>query len=247
MIPARSVGAGRSCRLAVSVLLLTALLAPLGAAAEERAPAPTFKPGMTWTYRQRDEISGREAGVVRLEVVGVTTDRVTVGLAVAGEPAVNERWDAVGNWEQVGTQGWAWLARLGGGAQRVDFVPALPLYRFPLEAGKNWVETVRAVDPGSGRKTEVKVFAKAVAWEEVTVPAGKFRALKVRRSIAPEDSDATRSRTTVNLIDWYAPQVGGSVKRICDWEYHDRRGPADDQLVRGPRLRFELTAFEPAR
>ena len=246
MIRARSVGGGRKTWLAVSVAVLTALLAPLGAPAEEPAPAPTFKTGMAWTYRQRDEISGRETGVVRLEVVGVATDRVTVGLAMVGEPAVNERWDAVGNWEQVGTQGSAWLARLGSGAQRIDFVPALPLYRFPLEAGKSWVDTVRAVDPGSGRKTEVKIFAKAVAWEEVTVPAGKFRALKVRRSIAPEDSDATRSRTTINLIDWYAPQTGGTVKRICDWEYHDRHG-ASDQLVRGPRLRSELTAFEPAR
>jgi hypothetical protein len=106
---------------------------------------------------------------------------------------------------------------------------------------------VRAVDPGSGQATEVKIFAKALAWDEVVVPAGKFRALKVRRSIALEDGDATRSPTTVTLIDWYAPQVDGAVQRICDWEYHDRRRPPDDQLIRGPRLRLELMAFEPGR
>ena len=226
---------------------MTALLAPCVALAEEIAPPPAFKPGMSWTYRQRNEISGHETGDVRLEVVAVATDRVTVGVAVPGEPVVNERWDAVGNWEQVGTQGWAWLGRLGGAAKRVEFVPAFPLYRFPLAAGKSWVETVRAVDPDSGRTIPVKIFAKALAWEEVAVPAGKFRALKVRRSIAPEDGDATRSPTTVTLIDWYAPQVDGPVKRICDWEYHDYRRPPTDQLARGPRLRLELTTFTPPR
>jgi hypothetical protein len=227
--------------------VLATLLALPAAPAEDPARAPAFKPGMAWTYRQRNELSGREGAGIRVEVIAAAANRVTVGVAVAGQTAANERWDAMGNWEQVGTQGWAWLERLGSAAKRVEFAPALPLYRFPLEAGKRWVETVQAVDPESGRKTVVKVFAKAIAWEEVAVPAGKFRALKVRRSITPEDGDATRSSTTVTLIDWYAPQVEGMVKRICDWEYDDRRRPTGDQLTRGPRLRFELVAFEPPR
>lgn len=237
----------RATRVAARVALVMGLVAPCGAPAEEVAPPPAFKPGMSWTYRQWDEITGRDAGGVGLEVIAVAPDRVTVSLAVPGAPAVNERWDTVGNWQQLGTQGWAWLAGLGGVSQRVEFVPALALYRFPLPAGKSWVETVRAVDPASGRKTEVRIFAKALAWEDVTVPAGKFRALKVRRSIVPEDAEATRSKTTVTLIDWYAPQVDGTVKRICDWEYHDYRRPAGDQLTRGPRMRLELTAFAPPR
>lgn len=227
--------------------LLAVLLAPAAAPAQDAAPAPVFEPGMSWTYRQREELGGREGAGIRIEVVAATAGRVTVSVALAGEAAVNERWDAAGNWEQVSARGWAWLERLGGAARRVEFVPALPLYRFPLEVGKSWVDTVQAVDPGSGRKTTVKVFAKAIGWDEVVVPAGKFRALKVRRSIAPEDGDTTRTHTTVTLIDWYAPQVDGTVKRICDWEYHDRRRPLTEQLTRGPRLRIELAAFEPPR
>lgn len=226
---------------------LAVLLAPAVAPAEDAASAPAFKPGMSWTYRERDELSGHEGPSIRIDVLAAAAGRVTLSVTAMGEPAVNERWDAAGNWEQVGTRECGWLDRLGGAARRVEFAPALPLYRFPLEAGKGWVDTVQAVDPGSGRKTAVKVFAKAIAWEEVTVPAGKFRALKVRRSIAPEDGDTTRSRTTVTLIDWYAPQVDGTVKRICDWEYHDRRRPLNEQLTRGPRLRRELAAFEPPR
>ncbi len=239
-----------SCRvrLAARASLVLALAAPCGTPADEAAaPRPAFKPGMSWTYQQRDEISGRDAGGVHLEVLAVQPDRVTVSVAAAGEPALHEHWDAAGNWQQVGTPAWAWLARLGGASQQVEFVPALALYRFPLQAGKSWVETVRAVDPGSGRKTDVRIFAKALAWEEVTVPAGKFRALKVRRSIVPEDAGATRSQTTVTLIDWYAPRVDGPVKRICDWEYHDYRRPAGDQITRGPRLRLELVGFVPPR
>jgi hypothetical protein len=228
-------------------MLLAAALASVQAIAQEIAVPPPFQPGMAWSYRQREEVSGQETGVMRFEVVAVAADRLTVDVALTGEESVSERWDNAGNWAQTGTRGWAWLARLGGASKRVAFTPPLALYRFPLQPGKSWVETTRAVDPESGRSTEVRVFAKAIAWEEVTVPAGKFNALKVRRAIVPQDADATRSRTTVTLIDWYSPQVAGPVKRICDWEHNDyRRAPAD-QLVRGLRLRLELAEFVPAR
>ncbi len=232
-------------RAALRGLLLAALLLPGVARSDDAAPAPAFLPGMTWSYDQRDEISGRQLGAVRVEVVTAATNRITVSRAPADGSAAKELWDGAGNWDRIGPQGCGWLARLGGGD--VDFEPALTLYRFPLDAGKSWVDSVNATDPATGRKTPVKIFAKALKWEDITVPAGKFRALKVRRLIAPEDGDATRSPTTVTLIDWYAPQVSGSVRRICDWEYHDLRQPSTEQLTRGTRLRLDLTAFEPPR
>jgi hypothetical protein len=227
--------------------MLAALLAPCVAAAEEVAPAPAFKPGMVWTYRQREELRGREVGIVRLEVIAVAPDRLTVNLVLPGGETSKERWDAAGNWEQVGTNAWPWLARLGGGAsKRVEFAPALALYHFPMRLGASWVETARAVDPDSGKTTEVKIFSKALSWEGVSVPAGSFRALKVRRSIAPADAEVSRSSTTVTLIDWYSPAVLGPVKRIVDWEHQDYRRAPDDQLIRGTRTLLELTAFTPA-
>ncbi|MET1081777.1 MAG: hypothetical protein ABWY12_01795 [Burkholderiales bacterium] len=129
----------------------------------------------------------------------------------------------------------------------MEFVPALALYRFPLQPGASWVETVRAVDPDSGRKTEVKLFAKALKWEEVNVPAGKFMALKVRRIFTPEDFDELRSRTTVTLLDWYSPQVVASVRSIWDWEHQDYRRPPGDQLAKGVRTLWELTAYTSAK
>lgn len=232
-------------RTAPRALLLAALLAPSAAPADDAAPAPALKPGMAWSYQQRDEISGRELAGVRVEVVAAAANRVTVTRAPADAAPAKELWNAAGNWDRISPQDCGWLARLG--ARDVDFVPALALYRFPLDAGKSWVDSVQATDPDSGRRTPVKLFAKALGWEDITVPAGKYRALKVRRLIAPEDGNAERSPTTVTLIDWYAPQVSGTVRRICDWEYHDLRQPSAEQLTRGPRLRLELTAFEPPR
>jgi len=237
----------RACgvRAALHGLLLVALLAPTAAPADSAAPAPAFKPGMAWSYDQHDETSGRQLGAVRVEILTAAANRVTVTRAPADAAPAKELWDAAGNWDRIGPQGCGWLARLG--ATDVDFVPALTLYRFPLDAGNNWVDSIEAIDPATGRKTLVKIFAKAISWDDVTVPAGKFRALKVRRLIAPEDGDATRSPTTVTLIDWYAPQVSGTVRRICDWEYHDLRQPSTEQLTRGSRLRLELNAFEPPK
>jgi hypothetical protein len=238
--------AGRSASPAWCLALALALGASLGVAADEVVPPPAFRVGMAWTYQQREEIRGQDAGEVRLEVIAVAADRVTVSAAVPGEPTIEERWDAGGNWEQMGTRGWEWLARLGGASKPITFAPPLALYRFPLQAGKGWVETVRAVDPDTDRKTAVKIFARALAWEEVAVPAGTFRALKVRRLLALEDFEPTRAHTTVTLIDWYAPQVSGPVKRIVDLEHQDTRRPRGDELVQGARLRLELTAFRSA-
>jgi len=225
----------------------TAALTVDAAVAQDIVPPPPLKPGMAWSYRQWEELSGRDMGLVHAEVVAVASDQVTVRVTVPGEQTTNERWDTAGNWQQVGTQGWAWLARLAGPSKRVEFVPALALYRFPLPVGKSWVESARAVDPDTRRTTQLKVFAKALSWEEVNVPAGKFNAVKVRRSIAAEDAEPTRSGTTVTLIDWYAPQAAGPVKRICTWEHNDYRRPRPDQLVRGPRIRLELAQYVSAQ
>ena len=81
----------------------------------------------------------------------------------------------------------------------------------------------------------------------MTVPAGKFKALRVRRTFTPEDFEELRSRTTVTLLDWYSPQVSGSVRSIVDWEHEDYRRSPGDQLVKGTRTRWELTAYAPGK
>jgi len=231
----------------LTVAALLGLLIPGVARAADALPAPSFRPGMGWTYEQREDITGRDMGWVRLDVVAVAPGEVTVNFTRSGEQKADERWDAFGNWQQVGSRGWDWLAQLGGRSKRIDFVPALPLYRFPLQPGASWAETVRAADPEGGRKIEIRLFAKALKWEEVTVPAGKFMALKIRRTLTPEESGEFRSRTIVTLLDWYSPQTAGSVRTLCDWEFQDTRRPRGDQLVKGGRVRWDLTGYTPAK
>jgi hypothetical protein len=228
-------------------LVLSLLLSAGAAHAEDPLPAPAFRVGMGWTYQQREDITGRDIGAVRLDVVAVVPGQVTVNLTGPGEEKAEERWDASGNWQQVGSRGWDWLGRLAGQSKRIEFLPALALYRFPLQAGASWVETARAADSDGARKTDIRLFAKALKWEEVTVPAGKFMALKVRRTLTPEENAESRVRTIVTLLDWYSPQVAGSVKTICDWEFQDTRRPRGDQLVKGGRVRWELTGYTPGK
>ncbi len=243
----QNVGSAPRRSICAAAAVMFASMVPVIAFGEDAIPAPSFKPGMAWVYRQRAEATGRELGGVRIEVVSVAADRITASFTPDGGPPSSEQWDAAGNWQRLGTRGWPWLARLGGKSNRVEFLPALTLYRFPLQPGTSWAETLRATDPDSGRQTQIRLIGKALQWEDVTVPAGKFKALRVRRTFTPEDFEELRSRTTVTLLDWYSPQVSGSVRSIVDWEHEDYRRSPGDQLVKGTRTRWELTAYAPGK
>lgn len=231
-------------RAAILAAIAVLALLPAPARVQEIAIAkpPALKPGTTWLYQQRDGFTDRDLGVVRIEVTAVDADGVRVKVSAPGLPqTVTERYDPAGNWQRVHTRGRDWLARLAGRSGEIAFAPALPLWRFPLQPGASWSETVAAVDPESGRATRVKIFAKALKWERIKVPAGEFLALKVRRTLYPDDADESRSRTTVSLWDWYAPEVGRSIRSIEDFEFHDARRAPADQVVKGARVRLELT------
>lgn len=52
-------------------------------------------------------------------------------------------------------------------------------YQWPLQAGKTWTSKHTVTMPATGRSMPLEVNWKVEAWEDVTVPAGTFKAFKV--------------------------------------------------------------------
>lgn len=89
--------------------------------------------------------------------------------------------------------------------------------RFPLAMGNEWSYEYQVKTSLGVVKNEMT--AKVVAWEDVTVPAGTFRALRIEHkgkwSRATDFSREGFSRTIsapVEVIYWYAPAVKAIVK-----------------------------------
>jgi hypothetical protein len=52
-------------------------------------------------------------------------------------------------------------------------------YQWPLQVGKTWTSKHTVTTPATGRSVPLEVNWKVEAWEDVTVPAGTFKAYKV--------------------------------------------------------------------
>ena len=107
---------------------------------------------------------------------------------------------------------------------------ALPYFSFPMTPGKTYSEPLSYPSPFGNLAIQVDMNTKVLDWEEVTVPAGKYRALKVEangRSVGGP-INGTRKVTL-----WYAPEVGNYVRMEFEISY----SPVSGKSV------HELTAF----
>jgi hypothetical protein len=134
--------------------------------------APAVKVGDRWTFKRTDRVEKVEAqkiGEVAWEVVAVDDKTYEVRATLKGrESAPVTRI----------------LMRDGG--LLVDgtlkFEPFQPVLSFPLEQGKEWSGRYKYPSPTTSETVDAQLSGKAVEWESVTVPAGTYKALKIRYS-----------------------------------------------------------------
>nr|WP_316642539.1 hypothetical protein [uncultured Roseateles sp.] len=121
------------------------------------------------------------------------------------------------------------LALLQTGERR--FSPRVEPLQFPLAVGKRWTHS-NSYDHASCGKTTTELRNQVVGWEEVKVPAGTFRALRI-------DSEGTwRNRCASDRSQykfWYVPKVKWLV-RSESWIYAG--GRVFEGLIR------ELTEYQ---
>lgn len=108
-----------------------------------------------------------------------------------------------------------------------------PNLNFPLTVGKQWSRDYKGTYIGSSKPIARKVTYEVKGIEQVTTPAGTFRAFKL------ESDDRAGGRDYFTTTYWYSPETRSIVKLIFD-------ATAGGQET-GLQRQIELIKFTPAQ
>jgi hypothetical protein len=151
---------------------------------------PEVQTGDEWVYRRS---TGTTSRVMRQTITGVNEQGMTLKTEDAGSPdssvAVHDR-----NW-----------GLLGSGFN--DYRPALAYYSFPLYVGKRWGVDSNVSNFGAGQSGRMRGEGRAIGWETVVVPAGRFLAMKIEVSIETADPGDPQRTLMVRERHWYSRVV----------------------------------------
>jgi hypothetical protein len=201
---------------------------------------PKVRAGDVWIYRENDDYTGIDRGVFRLEVTGVTASEIQARLTLPAGNVVAETYDPQWGWAAISNRGWDWLSRLSYGSATVEFRPPFDSMPFPLQVGRSWSDNVVAINPATRTQIPIQVSSTARCWENITVPAGAFTALRIERTGYVQDVAWNKSQTTLRMVDWYLPAVNRVVMTWHDTYYYDYQQDPRNALIRGDRLRWQL-------
>ena len=156
---------------------------------------PDVKIGDRWVYRRTDVITGRTQFEYEMRVTFVGPEAI---LAVAGRRGGELTTDlhSTAEWNPLLSDGYVYTPHGGW-------------FKFPLTVGESHDSAYTTQKPNEDAKSERKTVV--VGWEDVVVPAGKFRALKVEIKGTWQLVFGRAGGTTVQTI-WYVPEVKRWVK-----------------------------------
>lgn len=182
--------------LALAALLLAGLAAR--AADEPAIERPQLKAGDRWTYRySRTGPRVRNPGTRVYELV----------VTFVGPKAI-ESVQTLRSGKEIDTT-WTPEWNLVNDIRSGSFVPDSGTFRFPLRPGASYRSSYEVLRPKAD-VTDAKqtLEVKVVGWEEVTVPAGTFRALRLEATGSSERLDRqTRRSGSLHYVYWYVPEV----------------------------------------
>jgi hypothetical protein len=173
--------------------------------------------GDIYIYRISNGYNGELRGKISYRVEKVEADRVDIAVTTDTPSAGVAR-------TEVYTKNGNWLRHpLVNHDQLRDyeFATALPVYAPPGNTEGSWSLRVNAVEPATGTPASVRVDGEVLGNERITVPAGTFDTIKIRRRVYAGDWDGFKGETNVLELDWYAPALGRSVKRDSKSSWQD--------------------------
>ena len=193
-------------------------------AADETAPVPKpdVKVGDSWTYRVTTYASN---------VPQAQRAETRVTFASADVIVTVDRWDGGQERDSQFTAEWNAVS-LGSGAV---YDRPNRQYKFPLTVGESFPYSHETSFRGSPARSKSEGTVKVVGWEDVVVPAGRFRALKIEARGAYQRLDIRQGAPQRTDI-WYAP----AVKRLVKLVYEDGPPGRDPENKR----MLELTDFK---
>jgi hypothetical protein len=202
-------------KLALAIVACIVLSAPARAEDPAQVDRPALKPGDAWTYVRLDPFSKVQQDEI-VRVVATVDDkeaRITDQANVL--KAVYDSNHAATFWEGE------------------SFSPPIRALTFPMTVGMKWDHVNGKVHPKCGN-TSTQLKNEVIGWEDVKVPAGSFRTLRID-SQGYWSNGCGSGRLAYKF--WYSPQAKWWV-RTESFVY------AGTTLLEGS-LR-ELKAFKPA-
>ena len=231
-LPGLSATARTLASFVAAAVVTATTLSPVAAA----APAA----GDTYVYRLSNGYNREVRGQIQYRIDKIDADRITVAVTT-DTPSLGAARTEV-------------YAKDGNGLRHplvnhdflrdYEFAPAYPAYVFPLDPGKSWSVRVTAVDPATGRRNSVRVDGEVLGSERITVPAGAFDTIKVRRYVYAGDWEGFRHETNITEIDWYAPVLGRPVRTESKSEYLDTSRATGGGILGGPIIHGDWTVLE---
>lgn len=153
-------------RLAV---LLFAASAGIAVAQAQEVPAPQLHAGDKWLFQLRLETPPTASSTRHWEN---TIQRVGSGGMVLATKPVDSNQPPT---ETLLQEDWSRMVSING-----KTVTSSKLFDFPLRPGKTWTLDLTEAHPNPRLKSvRNKMDYKVVGWEDVTVPAGTFKAVKI--------------------------------------------------------------------
>lgn len=185
-----------------------------------QAERPELKPGTEWVYKIDNSKRNRPGPPAELKrVIKEVGDKdYTIEITQAG----NTRIGAMSLDLNPFSEGLTSSGRTSS---------PLPYFSFPLVPGKTYSGVLDYPSPFGNLIINLNMTTKVLDWEEVTVPGGKFRALKIEgngRSVGGP-INGTRKATL-----WYAPEIANYVRMEFEMSYNS---PAVDKSIQ------ELSSF----
>lgn len=179
------------------------LLAPLLCAAQAGAPVPKpeVKVDDRWVYRGTDRRRKPPTSIYEIRVSFVDSKVIH---------AVVERQGRRDESDATWTAEWNAVVAVDEGVFEVE----QGMFQFPLFPGKQYAAAWEIRRPRAGAfhvRHERKVTV--VGWEDIEVPAGRFRALKLQAEGHFRRVDRTAADEARNTF-WYVPRVKRWVKHV---------------------------------
>ncbi|MDO8933998.1 MAG: caspase family protein [Rhodocyclaceae bacterium] len=164
------------------------------------------KVGDFWRYRGSNQ-NGADAPTYKV------TDVLDGRIEIRYVSNINEQMTLVLNTD------WNPLVQLGQQhAEEIKFVPFAPYFQFPLEPGKKWRGQYKG-ECGIICSFEVDYEYEVRGWETITVPAGKFEALRIDSRDNYRHAFGIASTGTRSA--WFVPAIRQPVK--FEYRYNGKR------------------------
>jgi hypothetical protein len=201
---------------ALAAFFIFLALSPAPGAAQSPAAVakPDVKAGDRWVYRRTDRRAKPPVYLYELQVSFIDSRAIHTVLARQGRAR-----DSDATW----TPEWNGVVSVDDGVIELE----QGLLRFPLAAGDAYsaaweMRRARAGAFLARHERSVRVSG----WEDIEVPAGKFRVLKVEANGAWRRLDTGKSDWARNTV-WYSPRAKRWVKSL----YEDAQGIIGEELV----------------